>query len=162
MIAMPRPANRHATVFSALLTLVNSAFEQGLGGPGGWWIVGEPELHFGKDVLVPDIAGWRIERMPEVPEEPYFTLAPDWGCEVLSPSTENLDRTRKRDIFAREGIGHVWLVDPAARTLEVYRWREGEWVQRGLYSGEERVQAEPFEAWVLELGRLWPRKREAR
>jgi Uma2 family endonuclease len=163
LIAMTRPASRHAVVFSRLLGAVHTAFDEGeRGGPGGWWILGEPELHFGKDILVPDLAGWRIERMPEVPDVPYFTLAPDWVCEVLSPSTEALDRERKREIYAREGVGHVWLVDPAERTLEVYQWRDGRWAERGLYSGEARVRAEPFEALELKLGALWQMKREPR
>ncbi|MBZ4423207.1 Uma2 family endonuclease [Myxococcus sp. RHSTA-1-4] len=161
LISMPRPASRHAVAYSSLLTAVNNAFGQGQGGPGGWWIIGEPELHFGKDVLVPDIAGWRIERMPEVPDVPYFTLAPDWVCEVLSPSTATLDRNRKRAIYAREGVGHVWLVDPAERTLEVYQLRDGRWAERGRYSGEERVRAEPFESLELKLGALWPSRGNA-
>ncbi|MFP2933164.1 Uma2 family endonuclease [Pyxidicoccus sp. 3LG] len=158
LIVMPRPANRHAVLYSSLLMRLNSAFEHGLGGPGGWWIVGEPELHLGQDVLVPDIAGWRVERMPEIPDEPYFSVAPDWVCEVLSPSTLSLDRGRKKDIYAREGVGHVWLVNPASQTLEVFQSRDGHWEQRGAWSGDARVRAEPFEALELELRILWSRK----
>ncbi|NMO15581.1 Uma2 family endonuclease [Pyxidicoccus fallax] len=161
LIAMPRPASRHGVAYTSLLTAVNGAFGEGEGGAGGWWIIGEPELHLGKDVLVPDLAGWRIERMPEVPDVPYFTLAPDWVCEVLSPSTETLDRKRKREIYAREGVGHVWLVDPAERVLEVYQWRDGRWTERGRYSGKARVRAEPFDALELRLGALWPSGRKS-
>jgi Uma2 family endonuclease len=157
LVAMPRPANPHGVASSVLGALLLTAFQVGRQSPGGWWIVDEPELHLGQDVLVPDIGGWRWERVPEMPTGPFFTLAPDWVCEVLSPSTEVLDRGRKRELYAREGVGHVWLVDPAARTLEVFQ-REGDtWVPLGTYSGEARVRAAPFEAVELELGALWPR-----
>jgi Uma2 family endonuclease len=157
LIVMNRPVNRHGRASTALGGELHAPFERGRGGPGGWWFQDEPELHFGRDVLVPDMAGWRQERMPEMPDTAYFTQAPDWVCEVLSPSTEGLDRKRKREIYAREGVGHVWLVDPSKRTLEVFQRQEGQWVQRGAWSGEERVRAEPFEAVELELGAIWLR-----
>ncbi|HZI15811.1 MAG TPA: Uma2 family endonuclease [Myxococcus sp.] len=157
LIVMPRPASPHARASSVLGGRLGDLFDWGSSGPGGWWIQDEPELHFGRDALVPDIAGWRRERMPEMPETAYFTQAPDWVCEVLSPSTEALDRKRKREIYAREGVGHVWLVDPSKRTLEVFQRQEQQWVQRGTYSGEERVRAEPFEAVELDLGAIWLR-----
>ncbi|WP_164007185.1 Uma2 family endonuclease [Pyxidicoccus trucidator] len=161
LIAMPRPASPHAVAYSVLGGLLLTAFQVGQGGPGGWWIVDEPELHFGQDVLVPDIAGWRRERMPQMRRVPYFTLAPDWVCEVLSPSTATLDRKRKREIYAREGVEYVWLVDPASRTLEVFRKQGEQWLPRGTYSGEARVRAEPFEDLELHLGALWPPELEA-
>ena len=114
----PRPAPRHAHASSALGAKIGDPFGYG-GGPGGWWILDEPELHLGEDILVPDIAGWRRERMPDLPDTPYFPLAPDWVCEVLSPSTRDLDRHGKRPIYAREGVNHLWFVDPAARAT----WR---------------------------------------
>ena len=161
LIAMPRPASPHAVAHSVLGGLLVSAFQVGQGGPGGRWIVYEPELHFGQDVLVPDIAGWRRERMPQMRRVPYFTLAPDWVCEVLSPSTATLDRKRKREIYAREGVEYVWLVDPKSRTLEVFWRQDAQWLPRGTYSGEQRVRAEPFEAVELNLGALWPPELEA-
>ncbi|MBZ4422211.1 Uma2 family endonuclease [Myxococcus sp. RHSTA-1-4] len=161
LIAMPRPASPHAVAHSVLGGLLLTTFQVGQRSPGGWWIVDEPELHFGQDVLVPDIAGWRRERMPQMRRVPFFTLAPDWVCEVLSPSTASLDRKRKREIYAREGVEYVWLVDPASRTLEVFWWDGGQWVQRGTYSGEARIRAEPFEALELDLGALWPPELEA-
>jgi Uma2 family endonuclease len=116
----------------------------------------EPELHLGGDILVPDLAGWRRERMPAVTaDEPYFTLVPDWACEVLSQSTEAMDRARKLPIYGREGVQHVWLVDPLQRTLEVLRRQNTEWLIAGVYEGEAKVRAEPFEALELELGVLW-------
>ena len=155
LIAHPRPANDHAVTSSTLGSDIHSAFQRGRGGPGGWWILDEPELHFGKDVLVPDLAGWRHSRLPVVPREPYFTLAPDWVCEVLSPSTAGLDRVRKKHIYAREGVDFVWLVDPVGRTLEVFQLRDKQWVEQGSWSGDDRVRAPPFEAIELELGALW-------
>lgn len=158
LIVMPRPMSPHGMAHSVLLMDLGSAFHRGRNGPGGWWLMDEPELHFGQNVLVPDIAGWRRERMPQMPRVPYFTQAPDWVCEVLSPSTAKLDRTRKREIYAREGIAHVWLVDPGSRTLEVFQLHGGRWVERGTWPGDSRVRAEPFEALELELGALWEMK----
>ena len=115
----------------------------------------EPELHFGSDVLVPDVAGWRRARLPEVPAEAHLTLAPDWICEVLSPSTEPLDRGKKLRIYAREGVGHAWLVDPLAHTLEVMSLKAGGWTQIRKYEDIARVRAAPFDAIELELRKLW-------
>jgi Uma2 family endonuclease len=156
LVALPRPANEHTIVASTLGMDLGSAFQRGRGGPGGWWILDEPELHLGRDVLVPDLAGWRHSRLPTIPREPFFTLVPDWICEVLSPSTAAMDRIRKKRIYAREGVQYIWLVDPAAQTLEVYRLHEGHWLELGSWSGNERVRAEPFEALELELESLWP------
>ncbi|MCP3138728.1 Uma2 family endonuclease [Pyxidicoccus xibeiensis] len=156
LIVMPRPASPHAVAQSVLGALLLTTFQLGQRGPGGWWIVDEPELHFGNDAVIPDLAGWRRERLPQMPRVPYHTLAPDWICEVLSPSTETLDRKRKRELYAREGVEHVWLVDPDSRTLEVFRRQGDTWEPRGTYAGETRVRAEPFEAMELDLGALWP------
>ncbi|WP_241757806.1 Uma2 family endonuclease [Myxococcus landrumensis] len=155
LIVMPRPASPHARAHSRLGGELYGPFERGRGGPGGWLFLDEPELHLGPDLLVPDLAGWRRERMPEMPDTPYFTLAPDWVCEVLSPSTEAVDRVKKTRIYAREGVSHLWLVDPRARTLEVLRLSGQHWVELGTCGGDERVRAEPFEALELELGVLW-------
>jgi Uma2 family endonuclease len=149
----PRPALPHANAASGLLTEIRGSFHRS--NPGGWVILVEPELHFGRDVLVPDIAGWRRERLPDVPAEAYLTLAPDWVCEVLSPSTESLDRIKKLRIYAREGVGHAWLVDPLAQTLEVLSLDAGNWTHAGKYEGAARVRAVPFDAIAFELGKLW-------
>lgn len=151
----PRPASRHALASSRLGSELGPPFDRGRGGPGGWWILDEPELHFGEDVLVPDLAGWRRQRMPEFPDTAAFTLAPDWVCEVVSPGTERLDRARKMPVYAREAVSHVWLVNPTARTLEVYRLAEGRWLLLATYEGEARVRAEPFDAVELDLASLW-------
>ncbi len=155
LIASPRPASDHAAASSSLGGELYGPFQRGRGGPGGWWIVDEPELHLGKDVLVPDLAGWRRTRMPDMPRVPFFSLAPDWVCEVLSPSTAGLDRVRKKHIDAREGVEYVWLVDPVGRTLEVFQLRDGQWLELGAWSGEDTIRAAPFDAIELELGALW-------
>ncbi len=118
----------------------------------------EPELHLGEDVLVPDIAGWRHERMPQIPDVAASTLAPDWVCEVLSPSTRTLDRKAKLPVYAREGVRHVWLVDPVARTLEVFRLEGNHYLPMTAHSGPVRVRAEPFESFELQLARIWMRE----
>ena len=118
-----------------------------------------PELHFGEDILVPDIAGWRRERLPKMPDEAYFTLAPDWICEVISPHNEKHDRVRKMPVYAREGVRHAWLVDPLDRTLEVFRLERGAWTAIGTHGGDEILRAEPFEAVEIDLLALWGESR---
>ncbi len=156
LLLNPRPAKPHAAACSALGEELGPPFKRGRGGPGGWIILFEPELHFEENVLVPDLAGWRRQRMPVITTEtPYFTLMPDWVCEVVSPGTGKLDRTRKLPIFARAGVGHVWIVDPLQRTLEVLRLQGSQWLIVGSWADDERVRAEPFDAIELELGILW-------
>jgi Uma2 family endonuclease len=151
----PRPASRHALASSALGSELGPPFHRGRGGPGGWWIIDEPELHLGNDIVVPDLAGWRRERLPEFPDTPAFSLAPDWACEVVSPSTERLDRAKKMPVYAREGVAYLWVVNPTARTVEVYRLADGRWLLLATHEGPQRVRAEPFEAVELDLAPLW-------
>jgi len=153
--ASPRPAPRHARAGASLGVLIGGPFDLGRGGPGGWWILYEPELHAGRNVLVPDLAGWRRSRMPSLPETAYFPLAPDWICEVLSPSTASLDRVQKLAVYAREQVKHAWLIDPDARTLEVLRLESGRWTILATHAGGEVVRAEPFAEVELELAALW-------
>jgi Uma2 family endonuclease len=156
LIATPRPASPHAHAASVIGMDIGGAFHGPPGrGPGGWWILDEPELHFGQEVVVPDLAGWRLERMPKIPNVAAFKLAPDWVCEVVSPSTERTDRARKMVIYAREKVPHVWLVNPLARTLEVYGLDGARWMLLATHSGNERVRAVPFEAIELDLARWW-------
>jgi Uma2 family endonuclease len=155
LLLSPRPAARHAMASSELGFALGPPFRHGVGGPGGWWLHDEPELHFGEQIVVPDLAGWRRERLPAVPDEPFLTLAPDWACEVLSPSTERTDRGRKLCVYAAAGVAHAWLVKPSDRTLEVLRLREGAWTIVGVFEDRAVVRAEPFDAVPLELGRLW-------
>ena len=152
----PRPAKAHAVAMSALGEELGPPFKRGRGGPGGWIILDEPELHLGSDILVPDLGAWRRERMPAVVTDlPYFTLAPDWACEVLSPSTSKIDRTEKLPIYAREKVSHVWLVDPILRTLEVLRLESQKWLLVDTFADDVRVRAEPFDAIELDLAILW-------
>lgn len=151
----PRPAGRHAAVASALGEELGPPFKRGRGGPGGWLLLDEPELHLGQDILVPDLGGWRRERLPGVGSEAYFVLPPDWICEVLSPATEKRDRTDKLRIYAREGVPHVWLINPDQRTIEVLRLQGDKWLTLAAYSDSVRVRAEPFEAFELDLATLW-------
>ena len=152
----PRPAMPHALASSYLGGELVGPYGKGRGGPGGWWIVFEPELHLSEDILVPDLAGWRRERMPEYPVAAFVTLAPNWVCEVLSASTRRLDLHGKRPIYAREGVGHLWLVDPTDRTLEAFELREGEWMLIGSAKDDEPVSIRPFDATTFSLGDLWP------
>jgi Uma2 family endonuclease len=147
----PRPAPAHASAASVLGMDIGSPFHRGRGGPGGWWILDEPELHFGKDVLVPDLAGWRRERMPEQPSTAYY----DWACEVLSPSTARVDRVLKVPIYARERVHYVWLVSPAEQTLEVLQLDGESYRLLATHGGDAVVRVEPFAAVELEPQALW-------
>ena len=157
LVTRPRPASRHARAASRLGAELDGPFDRARGGPGGWVLLDEPELHLHGDVLVPDLAGWRRERMPELPDAAAFELAPDWVCEVLSPSTAATDRAEKMPIYARERVGHIWLVDPIAQTLEAYRLEQGRWSLLGTWRDDAVVRVEPFEALGLELAGLWAR-----
>jgi len=164
LIVSPRPASPHALASSAIGSGLFGLFNRGsggAGGPGGWWILDEPELHLHGDVLVPDIAGWRRERMPSLPSVAAFELPPDWACEVQSPSTARIDRARKLPIYAREQVRHLWMVDPLARTLEVLRLESGRWTVLAVHAADERVRAEPFDAVELELASWWMGPEEA-
>ncbi len=154
----PRPASPHARA-STRLGRKLGPFDDDDGEPGGWIILDEPELHLGSepDILVPDIAGWRRTRMPEMPSASFFSLPPDWICEIISPSTEAIDRSEKMDIYAREAVAHAWLVDPITKLLEVYRLGDKQWVRVGTWHDDARVRAEPFDAIELELATLWAR-----
>lgn len=156
----PRPAPPHAVAASVLSMDLGSAFQRGRGGPGGWWILFEPELHLGEDVLVPDLGGWRRERLPEQPSTAYYALAPDWVCEIVSPGTARVDRVLKVPTYACNRVSHVWLVDPSARTLEVLRLDGESYRLVATHGGEERVRAEPFADVELELEAVWNTKSE--
>lgn len=152
----PRPAKAHTAVASVLGGELSQPFRRGRGGPGGWWILDEPELHLQSDILVPDLAGWRRERMAVLTSDvPYFALAPDWVCEVLSHSTAKVDRTRKLPIYARERVAHVWLIDPLLRTLDVLELDGPSWRMLAVHRDDEKVRARPFDAFELELEVLW-------
>lgn len=153
----PRPASQHARASSRLGGTLDGPFDRGIGGPGGWILLDEPELHLGPHVLGPDLAGWRRERMPELPITAAFTIAPNWVAEVLSPATAAKDRVDKMGIYAESGVEHVWLVDPIARTLEVFRREPAGYLVVACHRDDAVVRAEPFDAIELRLEWLWAR-----
>lgn len=153
--ASPRPAPRHATAHIRVGAVLSLGFDRGGGGKGGWRVLAEPELHLGRHVLVPDIAAWRIDRMPVLPRTAYFELAPNWVCEILSPSTAGLDREKKLRIYAEAGVEYAWLIDPVARTLEAYRRDQGAWTPIVTHEGNATVSVEPFVGADLRLGWFW-------
>jgi len=153
LYASPRPAVPHARAAMVLSVKLGGPFDRR--GPGGWVFLVEPELHFGNDVLVPDLAAWRHERLPALRPDAFMTLAPDWVCEVVSPSTESIDRGKKLRIYAREGVAHAWLLDPLRRTLEILSLASGRWTALDTHEGSASVRVSPFDAIELELGALW-------
>ena len=158
LYVMSRPAPRHANAASVLGIDLGGAFQRGRGGPGGWWIIDEPELQLVvKEPVIPDLAGWRVERMPQLPDTAYFSITPDWICEVLSRSTENIDRREKLPYYAEHGVRHVWLLDPVDKRLEVYALDEASkrWLEIQIYQGDISVRAAPFDAIELDLTALW-------
>ena len=159
LVTAPRPGASHASAATALTSELVGPFRFGKGGgPGGWVLLAEPELHLSGDVIVPDMAGWRRERMPVIPDTAAFTMAPDWVCEVLSPaSTEARDREEKMPVYARDGVGHLWLVNAVAKTLEAYGLERDRWVLLGTWSGDKKVRVKPFDAIELDLAALWSR-----
>jgi Uma2 family endonuclease len=153
--AHPRPGLPHAKVASRLGIGLGGPFDLGQGGPGGWIILDEPELHLASDVVVPDLAGWKRARLPSIPAKAFLTLAPDWIAEIISPSTEAEDRGEKMTIYARENVAHAWLIDPSVRTLEIFRLDGETWRMVKTWHGDVKVRAEPFDAVELDLTVLW-------
>ena len=150
-----RPHPPHSNAQSELIGILRLPFGRGVGGPGGWWIFTEPELHLGNDILVPDIAGWRVERMPILPATNYQLVVPDWVCEILSPTTRHLDIGRKSEIYAREGVGYLWLIDPLEHWLEASMLQGSEWVVIDKLFDDAVVSLPPFEAISFRLSKLW-------
>ncbi|MEZ5582942.1 MAG: Uma2 family endonuclease [Candidatus Competibacteraceae bacterium] len=157
LYTQPRPAGPHALASSVLNADIGSAFHRGRGGPGDWWILVEPEVHFVRDteVLVPDLAGWRRERLPKIPQDQRFEVVPDWVCEILSPSTAKKDRILKMPTYADFGVPYLWLIDPLAHTLEAFELEQGRWTVIGQYADEAEVAIPPFQELTLPLGELW-------
>lgn len=156
LVTHPRPAPPHSEVHFSLASVLGGPCRNGVGGPGGWRFLSEPGLQLGDDVAVPELAAWRLERMPELPDTAYCELAPDWICEVLSPSTEKYDRGDKREIYAEAGIGHPWLIDPRIEVLEVFQQVDGRWPLTKTITGDSAVRATPFNAIEFPLSLLWP------
>jgi Uma2 family endonuclease len=156
LVVSPRPAFPHSQVASALTgDLVPFSKMHGRGGPGGWWILYEPELHFGRQTMVPDLAGWRRERMPQIPNVAAGELAPDWVCEIVSPGSVRHDRVVKPRIYATAGVEWMWIIDPIAKTLEVHQRQDEHWLIVATHSEAEVVRAEPFAAVEIALADWW-------
>ena len=151
----PRPRPKHSRAASALGVKLGGPFDLDSGGPGGWIILDEPELHLGAEVVVPDLAGWWRERLPTLPDEVGIAVAPDWVCEVLSPTTRTYDLTEKRDVYGEHGVRWLWFVDPLARTLEAFVLRDGVWVLIAALRDDAEVRVAPFDAVGFAMGALW-------
>ena len=153
----PRPAWPHALASSRLGSDIEGPYGRGHGGPGGWWIIDEPEVHFALDieVTVPDIAGWRKQRMPNPPEGHKIQVVPDWICEIFSPSTKSIDREEKMPLYGRYGVSFGWLVDPKAHTLEAYKLVDEKWTPLGFFRDDDTVSVAPFDAIIIHLNELW-------
>jgi len=157
LYTMARPRPRHQNASGVVFGEVHGAFQRGRTGPGGWWILVEPGIALPEvdvDELSPDIAGWRKERVPVLPEG-RIHVVPDWVCEVLSPSTRSHDQRIKRPLYAQAGVRWMWVVDVDAKTLVVSRNEGGKWLEIGVFGDEDVMQAEPFEVLPIELRELW-------
>lgn len=155
LVVSPRPSPKHAMASSSIGGILNGPFQHGRGGPGGWWILDEPEIHLGEQVIVPDIAGWKKDRLPKLPEKSHFELAPDWVCEVLSPSTARYDKLSKLQVYAENKVSHYWIVDPINKVLEVFVLDSGSYRVGPVFGGEDKVKAPPFTELEFNLGDLW-------
>lgn len=156
LIVTPRPSRKHVYTASALGMKIGSPYQFGEGGgPGGWVILLEPEIGLGEQILVPDLAGWREERYPEEEPHNWISVPPDWVCEILSPSTARLDKVKKMPVYAQHGVPYLWLVEPIAKTLDVFELQNGRWVLLGSYVEDDKVRAVPFAEVEIDLAGLW-------
>ena len=156
LIVTPRPSRKHGFSASALGGELVPPYQFGRGGgPGGWIIIGEPEIKFGEHYLVPDIAGWRRERFPDLEETNWVSIFPDWIAEILSPTTVRVDRIKKMAIYAEHGVPYLWFIDPIAKTLEIFRLEAGSWLLRSVFGENDKVRAEPFADIEIDLQNLW-------
>jgi len=153
----PRPTNLHARASSRVGAEIMPPFDGGKGGPGGWIILIEPEVHLGANVLVPDVAGWRRTTLPELPDAPFLDVRPDWVCEVASPSTRALDRGKKLSVYERSGVPHVWLIEPLDRLLEVLELDGETYRIIDRADGDTPRRLRPFDAIEFDVGALWAR-----
>lgn len=152
----PRPRPKHGAAASQLAYELEGPFGRGRGGPAGWIFIIEPELHFGRQVVVPDLAGWRRERLATEPETAFIETAPDWVCEILSPSTARLDRGPKRRVYAEAGITHLWLLDPTVGELEAFELTGRRWLLLATIQRGDLVEVSPFDAAPFPLDDLFP------
>lgn len=150
--ASPRPLPVHSRAQAIMASEIAGPFDRGHGGPGGWWILVEPEVELGPhQLVVPDVAGWLRSRLIDLAQERPITTVPDWICEVVSPSDRGRDRVRKADLYLRVGVPHYWILDPADRTLEAYEAIDGRWVRLGASTDGDTPRVRPFEAIELDV-----------
>ncbi len=155
LIVTPKPSPRHSNASAWLTATLVPPYRKGTSGPGGWTILPEVEIMLGQHLLVPDISGWRNERFPGFPKENWISVSPDWVCKILSPGTARLDKVRKMPIYAEYEIPHLWLLDPIAKTLEVFELQSGKWAFQKAYAENDKVRAEPFHEIEFDLGDFW-------
>jgi Uma2 family endonuclease len=162
LVVSPRPSGLNVLVASSLGGELDGPFFKGRGGPGGWWILDEPEVKFEDEAqhYVPDLAGWRRERLPEIPSGHIFTVVPDWVCEVISPSSRGYDRVAKWNVYAKHGVSYYWIIDPEAKSVEAFKLDRGSWRSIGAFKGVGKMRAEPFDAIEIDLKWLWPGQEE--
>lgn len=157
LVTAPRPRPAHGRAQAILSSNLAGPFDLGRGGPGGWWILIEPDVRLGEnDIVSPDVVGWRRSRMPSFPEERPIEVVPDWVCEVASPSSVRRDRTVKSDLYLTAGVAWYWLLDPEERTLEAFVLRQGRWSRLGAWSDGDRVAVEPFDEVEMEISAFFP------
>ncbi len=155
LFVTPRPSRKHIYTASTLDMRIGTPFQFGEGGPGGWVILVEPEIALGDNILVPDLAGWKKEHFPVSEETNWISVVPAWVCEILSPGTIRTDKARKMPLYAQHGISHLWIIDPIARTLDVFQLESGRWIVMGTFLEDDKVRAEPFHEIEIDLGNLW-------
>lgn len=161
LVVPPAPWPRHSGVQGKLRAFVGRPFDDddGLGGPGGWWIFLEVDVRLRPhDIVRPDLAGWRRERLPDPWDERPIDVVPNWICEVISPSNAGADRVTKRNLYAESGVAHTWIADPLARTLETFRLDPSSrmWGNEGAFDATAVARVPPFEAIELDLARIFP------
>jgi Uma2 family endonuclease len=157
LYTMTRPRGAHQRTALLVGGNLSGPFDIGRDGPGGWWILPEPGIELpNTPEIAPDVAGWKRERMPVVPADSPITIAPDWVCEILSPSTRRHDLLVKKPYYARVGVKHHWLIDLDARTLTASRLESGRWLELGIYGDEREANIEPFDAIALDVASFWP------
>jgi Uma2 family endonuclease len=157
LYTMTKPRMRHQRTSTGIGGDLRVPFDLGRGGPGGWWIVAEPGIELpNTPEISPDVAGWRRERMPEMPGDEPIRVVPDWVCEILSKTTQRHDLLVKLPYYAEVGVAHAWTVDLEARVLTAHRLESRHWVTIGTYSNETEARIVPFDAVPLNVADWWP------
>jgi Uma2 family endonuclease len=158
LIVTPRPSRMHVYTASVLNNEIGPPYHLGRGGPGGWIILIEPEIGLGEDIFVPDLAGWKAARYPAAEPHNWISVVPDWICEVLSPGTARKDKVKKMPAYAQHGLPCFWLIDPIAKTLDVFRLETNRWFVLATYAEDDKVRAEPFAEIEFSMNDLWHEK----